>query len=78
MSCLHAHTHTHTLAQVKGKRKTNKASFEQIKLALETQTRVSESLEHERDRAYDDFEMAQVGTVIELLYIFIGCDEMHS
>ena len=33
--------------------------MEHIKLQLETQTRVSESLERERDRAYDDYQLAQ-------------------
>ena len=47
---------------MKGKKgaKVNKSSWDQLKLSLETQTRVAESLEHERDRAYDDYEMAQV------------------
>ena len=47
---------------MKGK-KNNKAirsNLDQLKLSLETQTRVAESLEQERDRAYDDYEMAQV------------------
>ena len=48
--------------QMKSKKqgKGTKSTLEQLKLSLETQTRVSETLEHERDRAYDDYEMAQV------------------
>ena len=46
--------------QPRGRRiKTSRSLFEHIKLQLETQTRVSESLEHERDKAYDDYQMAQ-------------------
>lgn len=40
--------------------KVTKATVEQLKLSLETQTKVAEVYEHERDRAYDDYEMAQV------------------
>lgn len=38
--------------------------LEQCKMALETQTRVCETLEHERDRANDDYEFAQVRTML--------------
>ena len=37
-----------------------KADLDQCKIALETQTRVAETLEHERDQAYDDYQFAQV------------------
>ena len=37
-----------------------RADLEQCKVALETQTRVAETLEHERDQAYDDYQFAQV------------------
>jgi hypothetical protein len=49
-------------AQMKGKKnsKITKATVDQLRLSLETQTRVSEVYEQERDRAYDDYEMAQV------------------
>ena len=40
--------------------KVNKANVDHLKLSLETQTRVSEVLEMERDRAFDDYEIAQV------------------
>ena len=55
------HNVPHTLhSQPRGRKiKVSKSSIEQIKLQLETQTRVSESLEHERDRAYDDYQLAQ-------------------
>ncbi len=42
------------------KSKSNKTSIENLKMSLETQTRVAEVLEQERDRAFDDYEMAQV------------------
>lgn len=41
------------------KKKVTKADLEQCKVALETQTRVAETLEHERDQAYDDYQFAQ-------------------
>jgi uncharacterized protein YoxC len=48
------------LQQPRGRKiKTSKSLLEHIKLQLDTQTRVSESLEHERDKAYDDYQMAQ-------------------
>jgi len=37
-----------------------KPNVEQLKLTLDTQVRVAEVLEQERDRAFDDYEMAQV------------------
>ena len=40
--------------------KVSKATVDQLRLSLETQTRVAEVYEQERDRAYDDYEMAQV------------------
>lgn len=48
--------------ELKGKKssKVTKATIEQLRLSLETQTRVAEVYEQERDRAYDDYEMAQV------------------
>ena len=47
---------------MKGKKnsKASKTGLDQMRLSLETQTRVAEALELERDRAYDDFEMSQV------------------
>ena len=42
------------------KKKVTKADLDQCKVALETQTRVAETLEHERDQAYDDYQFAQV------------------
>ncbi|CAI8046665.1 hypothetical protein GBAR_LOCUS25806 [Geodia barretti] len=41
------------------KKKVTKADLDQCKTALETQTRVAETLEHERDQAYDDYQFAQ-------------------
>ena len=38
----------------------NKSSIDHLKVSLATQTRVCEMLEQERDRAFDDYEMAQV------------------
>lgn len=62
---MHACTHpyTNTLPQShKGskKGKVSRADLEQCRLALETQTHVCETLEHERDQANDDYEFAQV------------------
>ena len=49
-----------SIQQPRGRKiKTSKSLLEHIKLQLDTQTRVSESLEHERDKAYDDYQMAQ-------------------
>ncbi len=45
--------------KVKG-RSGGRGSLEHLKLQLETQTRVAVSFEHERDKAYDDYELAQV------------------
>lgn len=42
------------------KKKVAKEDLKQCKVALETQTRVAETLEHERDQAYDDYQFAQV------------------
>ncbi|XP_064382376.1 uncharacterized protein LOC135331221 [Halichondria panicea] len=39
-----------------------RGSLEHLKLQLETQTRVAVSFEHERDKAYDDYELAQAQT----------------
>ena len=62
----------------KGRGRSTKSNFEQLKLQLETQTRVAESIEHERDRAYDDFVMAQVrsceGVVCEVR-MYVVCHE---
>jgi hypothetical protein len=41
------------------KKKVTRADLDQCKVALETQTRVAETLEHERDQAYDDYQFAQ-------------------
>ena len=38
----------------------NKSSIDHLKVSLATQTRVCEMLEQERDRAFDDYEIAQV------------------
>lgn len=40
--------------------KVSKATVDQLRLSLDTQMRVAEVYEQERDRAYDDYEMAQV------------------
>ena len=55
--------------------------MEQLRLQLETQTRVAESIEHERDKAYDDYEMAQVSTHTHTLGVttpHTHADTQHS
>ena len=55
---------------MKGKKNNkSKANFDYMKLSLETQTRVAESLEQERDRAYDDYEMTQVCMLNKIMYV---------
>ena len=49
-----------SFTQVKKKKAQLKSELESCRQQLETQTRVSRQLEHERDRAYDDFELAKV------------------
>ena len=50
--------------QMKSKKlsRSSKSNVDNLKLNLDTQVRVAEVLEQERDRAFDDFEMAQVST----------------
>ncbi len=55
-----------------------RGSLEHLKLQLETQTRVAVSFEHERDKAYDDYELAQVMTKIKLTNINIPYTTLQS
>ena len=53
----------------KGKKggKVSRADLDQCRLMLETQTRVCETLEQERDRANDDYDFAQVTVTMETI-----------
>ena len=56
--------HMYVRVQMKSKKlsRSSKSNVDNLKLNLDTQVRVAEVLEQERDRAFDDFEMAQVST----------------
>ena len=60
-ACMHPYTNVLPQSHKGSKKgKVSRADLEQCRLALETQTHVCETLEHERDQANDDYEFAQV------------------